>query len=579
MANRALLISAFTALIAIGIATAQATPGANGDRVAGLIQKLGSDNFAERERAKAELEKLGASALEALSKAAESDDLETSRRASDLVRKIKDKTENESILAPKTIHLKLKDVSVLDAIRELEKQSGYPVQVGGNQPALKDRKITLDTGATTFWQAFDQLCRTAGLVETQTQVATPQVPIGVSQPIIRNRIQIQPQVLPVPNPQKVPVLPIQNQQNGAAPQLQAVVPVVPILPANGVKPVQAKAIQVIQAAQAAQMAQLQQAMAQIQINQGLVPAGTRPGQVKAGIAVADGTPKSVPTSYSGAVRVRLLPATAEQRRAAQPGELVFLLDVDAEPRLQNFTLAATPQIEKAVDDQGQSLQIAMDTDANPNVQNANVNGIAINRLLIARNGYQQLRQQALIRFKAGEKPSKVITELTGAVSAQALTTTEPVVTVKDILKAAGKSEKANGYSMQVNSVEKLANGDVKIDVSLESNGGQNVPGVQIFQGGGIQIQGNVQINGNVVFSSTSNNNGGMPALVDVNGKSFRLSSTPSRRLTINNGRIISQLTLQYSPGPGQAEADRLVLSGQRTATFQVPFSFKDVAVE
>lgn len=614
MLHRIFLLAAL-AMSAGAAVSGQTTQGPDADKVAGFIEKLGSANFAERERAKVELEKMGAPALDALRKAAQSDDLETSRRAGELVRKIEEKSVNANLLAPKKIHLKLQDASVAEALAELEKQSGYHIQIATqvDQTALKNRKVTLDTGAVTFWQAFDQLCNKAGLVE-QEAMPTPRPQFdrpairGIRiqpQPLPINPIQnqvlpapalpIQPQALPINPIQKqiLPVLPLQRQAlplpgvlpvvppnaNGAAPQLQAILPVVPVQPGakNIALPVQVQAIQIIQAVQAAQAKAA--IAAPIQINPGL-----RPNQAQAGLFVTDGTPKSVPTSYSGAVRVRLLPASAEQRNSAKPGEMVFVLDVDAEPRLQNFTLAATPQIEKAIDDQGQTLQVAMDEQQGAaNIGNPNINPAILQRLVIAQNGYQQIRQQALVRFKAGEKPAKSIKELSGAVSAQALTATEPVVVVKDILKAAGQTEKANGFSMQINSVEKQPNGDVKIEVSLEGAPGQNVPGVQVFPGGGIQIQGaQIQINGNVVIGGNiggAGNSTSLPTLVDADGKSFRLTNTPGRRLNINNGRIISQVTLVFSPGPGQGEADRLVLNGQRTATFQVPFSFKDVPVE
>ena len=101
---------------------------------------------------------MGPTALEALRKAAKSGDVETSRRAGELVKKFEDKITIDNLLAPKKVHLKLKDVTVLQAIEELSKQSGYPIQVDGDRTQLSKRKITLETGETTFWQAFDQLC-------------------------------------------------------------------------------------------------------------------------------------------------------------------------------------------------------------------------------------------------------------------------------------------------------------------------------------------------------------------------------------------------------------------------------------
>jgi HEAT repeat protein len=57
-------------------------------RIASLIRKLGSGNFAERDKARKDLEAIGLPALEALHKASKGGDLETNRRAVELVKTI-----------------------------------------------------------------------------------------------------------------------------------------------------------------------------------------------------------------------------------------------------------------------------------------------------------------------------------------------------------------------------------------------------------------------------------------------------------------------------------------------------------
>src|SRR5438445_6144416 len=68
--------------------------------VAPLIGQLGSRKFAEREQATRALDALGTSALTALRKAVQSDDMEVSRRAEALVRQIERRAERDAILAP-----------------------------------------------------------------------------------------------------------------------------------------------------------------------------------------------------------------------------------------------------------------------------------------------------------------------------------------------------------------------------------------------------------------------------------------------------------------------------------------------
>ena len=66
-----------------------------------LIEQLGSRKFSDREQANKELDALGAAALPGLKKASEGDDLETSRRAKEIIRRIEDRTKTASILEPK----------------------------------------------------------------------------------------------------------------------------------------------------------------------------------------------------------------------------------------------------------------------------------------------------------------------------------------------------------------------------------------------------------------------------------------------------------------------------------------------
>src|SRR5262249_6676985 len=104
-----------------------------GDRVGQLIKQLGSPKFAVRDRARKELEWMGPTALAALRKAAKSDDMETSRRAGELVKLMEDKITLDNQLSPKKVNLKLKDVTVMQAVEELSRQSGYPIQIDGDR--------------------------------------------------------------------------------------------------------------------------------------------------------------------------------------------------------------------------------------------------------------------------------------------------------------------------------------------------------------------------------------------------------------------------------------------------------------
>src|SRR5947209_3366069 len=172
-----MLSSLWTAAVLLGLSAAgPGEPARGGDtpekgRVEELIKKLNSNKFADRERASAALEKLGADALEALKKAAAAKDTdqETRSRAEKILAKLGNKLESAALLAPTKLRLVLKDTPVPEAVKELAKKSGHGITLLGDAGKLAERKVTLDTGETTFWQAFDQLCQKAGLAE----VASP----------------------------------------------------------------------------------------------------------------------------------------------------------------------------------------------------------------------------------------------------------------------------------------------------------------------------------------------------------------------------------------------------------------------
>src|SRR5262249_766496 len=144
-------------LAGFGIALSVPVPAAeksDPDTINKLIAKLSSNRFAEREKAQKTLEEIGLPALDALKKAAEENKgREGRRRAQELVAKLEKKVLAAKILAPKRLRLTYKNTPLSEAIADFKKQSGYEIVLHDPDNKLKDRKITLDTGETTFWEA------------------------------------------------------------------------------------------------------------------------------------------------------------------------------------------------------------------------------------------------------------------------------------------------------------------------------------------------------------------------------------------------------------------------------------------
>jgi hypothetical protein len=151
-------------LFAVGLAD---EPAKNADaaHIAKLIEQLGSAKFSEREAASKELEEIGIPALEALQKAAKSTDLETRKRAQKIIAKVRRGKAGWEIKQATRVHLAYKDMPLDRAVADFSKKTGCTITLLDPDDKLADRKVTLDTGDTTFWPAFDKFCEAAGLTE------------------------------------------------------------------------------------------------------------------------------------------------------------------------------------------------------------------------------------------------------------------------------------------------------------------------------------------------------------------------------------------------------------------------------
>jgi hypothetical protein len=169
MRNSLLVLVSFLAL-ALGSATVPAgSPLAVNDKqITELVTQLGSSRFKEREAATQALAAIGGPALDALQRAAASADPEVGRRAQNLAHLLRMRMETARFLAPLPIRLVYKDTPVPQAVDDFAKRTGFSIEINGSKARLAQRKITLDTGPTSFWDAFNQFCQQAGLIDRMT---------------------------------------------------------------------------------------------------------------------------------------------------------------------------------------------------------------------------------------------------------------------------------------------------------------------------------------------------------------------------------------------------------------------------
>jgi hypothetical protein len=156
----------------IVVLPAGAAEDAGAASAARLVRQLGSEDFAERTAAAQALDALGGDAVPALRAALEDTDPEVRRLAAEVLQGVERRLETARLLAPQRLRLVYKDVPVAEAVEEFARRTGFAVRLR-DEPALAGKRLTLDTGETTFWDAFAQLCDRAGLAEAPPPPAPP----------------------------------------------------------------------------------------------------------------------------------------------------------------------------------------------------------------------------------------------------------------------------------------------------------------------------------------------------------------------------------------------------------------------
>ena len=587
MRNR---VTALATLLLLGLAAFIAIPTgasepADAKKIEQLIEKLGGDDFADREKASAELDAIGAPALGALRKATASKDVEVSKRSADLIAKIEKRAETLRILTPKKVHLIYKETPVVEAVGDFSKKSGYAINLLDPEGKLKDRKISLDTGEVTFWQALDLFCDQAGLTEMDPAQGFG---IGVAPgvrplPIRRGPIKIQPLPPAEIKPEK------EEKPQGAL---------------NRAQPGVALVAQV--------QAQAAPGVVQIQIigGPGAAPGAGGFGGVVAWngnvvnqIILVDGKARHLPTDASGAVRVRVM----EKPEVFGP----VGLKLTAEPKLQ-LQQVLNVRVVKALDDQGQTLtQAVANAPADPN---APVALPAIARAPIFFGGADQFTS---VRLKKGEKASKALTELTGVILAQVLTPATPAITVDKIMDAAGKEFKgAEGGKIKVVEVTKNANGQITVKFELEQPanifpanpfgvpgririvpnplppGGLPAPGAApgfAFQveppAQAVPVPVEIKIQQRVIILGGPGGAGG-PAVFPNQGNGITLEDEKGNAIAVvavnasfrrDVGGVVRENVMVFQPRKDQTPA-KLVFSGSKSVSIEIPFTLKNVTL-
>jgi hypothetical protein len=558
--------------LAAGLATLSAAPApGTADRIARLVEQLGSPKYDEREKASADLEAIGEPALEALRKAARMDDAEVKRRAAELVGRIERKVESTQVLSPKKIHLVFKNTPLPEAVAEIKKQCGYDVVLQDPQNKLQERTVTLDTGETSFWHALHLFCQKASLVEASAHDFRPVPPPG--------------------------------------PRLRGAGPVAPAAPAPGVPAVPAPAAKrmVRASALAVEAAQAPPPPKPV------APAGAVAAPARATgasyayqpyspsrITLIDGKADSCPTDDSTAIRIRALRNPGVAGRNIE-GEIWVWLEATPEPRLHWQGLSAA-RVEKAVDDQGQKLTEIADT--RPGVRGAGPALAGLGRMNGIGPYASGLGQRTFIRLKKGDKEAKSLKELSGVLTAHVLTDSRPFITVENILGSSDKTVKGkDGGSLKVLDVktekekitirvevepppdvvvETLYSARVRPGPAMMLRAMPAVPVLPAGPAGAIPPAaiappappGGGLAGVAVGMSGTNDPYSGL-TLRDEKGKILPAQFQVSVKF-VPGGAPTREFTLAYQIGKDQEKPAKLVFSGRKNVEVEIPFALKDV---
>jgi hypothetical protein len=481
-----------------------------------LIERLGSFEFSERQDAMRLLNALGEPALPALKASLRSDDVELRRRCEELIARIERRLESARAVSPKRVQLTYKDTPLAEAIADFNRKSGYTIELGGDTAKFAGRRITLDTPAVTFWEALDQFCEKAGLIEVGL-VAPADAP---KTPTVEDERMLQRQQ----------ILWARGGVMTYNPYQQATVDLGKIVLVDGTPPA---------------LPGFRSTAVRVRLLPKHVPVYGSPGGNDEKTLPLEITPEpGLP--WLGLVSIRVDRALDEHGQTlVQPSLfLAQLSDLNANPYAQamlwNGNLSYYPYQQQVM--------------GNPN--------------------------HAPIRLRMAEKPTRMVKELEGLLTCQVQTPLEPLIAVENVLKAAGTTaEGVDGGTIKVVDVKRETNGQVKLKVVIQAPG-QDADFMGGFGvGRAVRINMAVmkmRVNGVQAAANAGNlelrDDRGVPfQLVSAGAQ--------QQAQVMMAGQGVVEQELVFQPNAAQGSPAKLVYLGRRTVTVEVPFSLKDLPLQ
>jgi hypothetical protein len=287
------------------------------------------------------------------------------------------------------------------------------------------------------------------------------------------------------------------------------------------------------------------------------------------VTLEDGKAAPLPTALNGALRIRALPPKAASADPAKGDKQVaFTLELKPEPNVSWEALAVL-RIDRAVDDQGQTLR-----QPTPYIPRMDViPNAGEETIVIADGGFDwptnRGPRQAPVELLLAERPSKSLRELHGTLAAWVRTPPERLLDLPDILKAEGQALRGtDGSEFKVDKVTTGAEGVYQLLVEVKPP--PPLASISAFTAGRVMVVPRGEVVDNVTISDR---NGTNPFnLLDERGRVIPLISG-NYRIDDGGKRVYS---LEFQTGKNQGPPVRLVFTGNRNALVETTFVLKDV---
>ncbi|MFL5328002.1 MAG: hypothetical protein ACJ8C4_03750 [Gemmataceae bacterium] len=520
---RKVILALVFAVVAWSAALAE--PAAN--RALDLIAQLGSANYHEREAAFIALDALGEAGLNPLRDAAASPDSEIARRAGELIQRIEQRIKSAKTLVPTLVEVDLTNKTTHEALPLRDAVTAFRSQVAvptGRQPILP---IVLPPTASRDSSKFNRLV---------SYKSHGKIPAWQALDEFCKAANL-------------------SEWDGVTPM--------PGMPASQQNPDSDARFQ----------------------RQVVFARSSRPSD---GVATAkeiylyDATPSPIPTYLAGAVRLRILPtAPPIPAMIADSGEFVLPLQVSIESKYA-WHNAPGLKLAQAIDDRGQRLTASV---IGGSAERERDDDFPVFMMSPFNQMPQDTRRSYYlpVRFRRGNEAAKTLREVAGTLSLS-FRVEDELLTLTNPMQGVGKSARCSlGASLTLLAAERTPEGELKLDLNLESPADVTPQNFNLNQLGRAQMQ----MGGMGGWSMTATAEKlKLPdvseycgiSIIDAAGKRIPISMLREIQASQGTDGIKAKLSMIAKLPKDALAPARIVFRAQHPSTIEVPFTFKDVPI-